>query len=252
MNELGANVVNDVARHYEELLAEHYTWMFGVTFDEKVAEQRALLETLGVTAGRHGTALDLGSGPGFQAHALAQLGYARVVATDTSWLLLEELRGRIGALPIETVCSDLCDFMRLASPGAADAVVCMGDTLTHLQSRIEVSRLFGDVHAALKPGGFFVLTFRDLSIALTGLDRIIPVRADNDRIMTCVLDYEHDSVVVNDIVHVRNGEDWSLRKSSYRKLRIAPDAVVEELSSLGFEIRQSLPVGRMHAIVARI
>jgi hypothetical protein len=30
-----------VADHYGTLLAEHYTWMFGASFDERVAEQRA-------------------------------------------------------------------------------------------------------------------------------------------------------------------------------------------------------------------
>ena len=34
---------DEVTQHYESLLAANYTWMFGVPFDAKVAEQRDLL-----------------------------------------------------------------------------------------------------------------------------------------------------------------------------------------------------------------
>jgi hypothetical protein len=66
--------MSDVTRHYDTLLAQHYSWMTGVPFDIKVAEQRTLLEVLGM-AGRSGVALDLGCGPGYQSAALAQLGF---------------------------------------------------------------------------------------------------------------------------------------------------------------------------------
>jgi len=35
-----------VSAHYTNLLARHYSWMFGLSFDEKVTEQRTLLEPL--------------------------------------------------------------------------------------------------------------------------------------------------------------------------------------------------------------
>ena len=241
---------DEVARHYENLLAEHYTWMFGVKFDDKVAEQRSLLEALGVKAGRRGLAVDLGCGPGFQALALAGLGYARVVAVDTSQALLGELAAHKADLPVDTVHADLCDLSRLVAAETAEVIVCMGDTLTHLESRAHVSQLFADARTALAPGGLLVLTFRDLSVELAGLDRFLPVRADAERIMTCVLDYEPEKVVVSDLVHVREDDGWSLRKSSYRKLRLAADAIAGELHKLGFVVRRNEPAGRMQAIVA--
>lgn len=107
-----------------------------------------------------------------------------------------------------------------------------------------------NVHHALAPGGLFVLTFRDLSVALTGLDRFLPVHADADRIMTCVLDYEDERVVVSDLVHMRESAGWTMRKNSYRKLRLAADAVADELRELRFSLRRNEPAGRLHAIVA--
>lgn len=53
--------------------------------------------------------LDIGAGTGRVTIALAQAGH-RVVALDRDALLLEELRRRAGALPVETVCADARDF----------------------------------------------------------------------------------------------------------------------------------------------
>jgi SAM-dependent methyltransferase len=169
-------MIDIVARHYETLLAEHYTWMFGVPFRAKVDEQREALAGLGVGPGEHGAAIDLGSGPGFQSIALAELGFDRVVAIDTSQALLRELNANKGDLPTETVLADLRAFDGLTSPGSAEAIVCMGDTLTHLESIADVSNVLLKARDALQPGGLLLLTFRDLSIELIGLDRFLPIR----------------------------------------------------------------------------
>src|SRR5258707_9749703 len=95
-----------VREHYDALLAEHYSRMFG-DFETKVAEQRALLERLGVTASSQGAlAVDLGCRPGFQSIALARLGY-RVLAVDFSQRLLDELMGRTRGVAVEAVAGDI-------------------------------------------------------------------------------------------------------------------------------------------------
>lgn len=242
---------DDVVRHYEALLAEHYTWMFGGSFADKVDEQRALLEGLGIAAGPHGLALDLGCGPGFQSLALVSLGFTRVLAIDTSRALLAELATHSSGQPIEPIEADLTQLSQFTRPGSADLIVCMGDTLTHLESFSAVTRLFHDALALLAPGGRLVLTFRDLSAALTGLDRFIPVRSDETRILTCFLEYEPETVRVHDLLYVRDDQGWSFRKSSYRKLRLAPERVVAALCDAGFEMQHSAPAGRLWATVAR-
>jgi len=243
--------VDRVTRHYEDLLAAHYTWMSGLPLTEKVAEQKALLKNLGISPKASGVAIDLGSGPGFQSLALAELGYERVLAIDTSQALLDELAAAKGDRPIEIIGADLRAFADFISSGTVNSIVCMGDTLTHLESRSDVSKLFLDAFEALAPGGRLVLTFRDLSTELTGLDRFLPVRADADRIMLCVLDYGPETVTVSDLIHIRNGDQWTLHKSSYQKLRIAPASVARELADYGFIIERDEPIGRMHAISAR-
>lgn len=242
---------NQVQRHYDDLLAMHYSWMSGMTFPEKVAEQRSLLENLGFPGESKKLAIDLGCGPGYQAVALCDLGYERVIAIDTSQVLLEELAVVGEGRPIERHLADLRGFTAFADETSADTIVCMGDTITHLESRADVSRLFGDAFRILRQGGRLALTFRDLSTELKGTDRIIPVRAEDQRIMTCVLLYEPGHVVVNDLVHVRSDEGWKLHKSCYRKLRLNSGSVAEELRQIGYSVEAEISVNRMQAIVAR-
>jgi SAM-dependent methyltransferase len=241
--------MSDVAKHYENLLARHYSWMVGTEFDAKVTEQRGLLQELGVHG--EGLAVDLGCGPGYQAVALAKLGFSPVRAVDGSEILLNELAGHARGFAIEPVRADIRDLKKFTKPGSASAIVCMGDTLTHLPSLDDVSQLLADAHRALKPGGVLALTFRDLSIERSGLDRFLPIRADADRIMTCVLQFETDHVVINDLIYVREGASWSLHKSSYRKVRLGVEDVLADLRLLGFDIRVNKPLANgLQAIAA--
>lgn len=245
-------MIGSVSQHYERLLAEHYDWMFGVPFDAKVSEQRKLLEEAGVAPQPGGSAVDLGCGSGFQSIALNDLGY-EVLALDSNEKLLGDLIGRSRGRPIRPIRGDIRELGAFAGRASADVVVCMGDTLTHLAHREEVCGLFRSVGNVLKPSGLCVVTYRDLASGeLAGLDRFIPVRSDESRIMTCFLEYEGpDTVVVNDLVYVR-GENaqWTLSKGAYRKLRLGADWVREELAAAGMSITHQR-CDRMVVLAAR-
>ena len=109
--------MSDAAKHYENLLARHYSWMVGAAFDAKVAEQQALLEEMSVKG--EGLALDLGCGPGYQAVALARLGYSPVRAVDGSEALLNELAQNAKDLPVERVHGDIRNLRKFAAPESA-------------------------------------------------------------------------------------------------------------------------------------
>lgn len=236
-----------VREHYDDLLAEHYSRMFG-DFETKVAEQRALLERLGVKSPLPGAlAVDLGCGSGFQSIALARLGY-RVLAIDFSRRLLDELTDRTRGLPVRAVAGDIRDVARLVPDGLALAL-CMGDTLVHLEREADIDRVFQGVATRLVVGGRFVLSFRDLSGELRDLDRAIPVGAWDDLVMTCFLEYETSTVKVHDLIWVRQPDGWRLRKGMYRKLRLAPDRVAARLKAAGFAVERHDAPGGMIALV---
>jgi SAM-dependent methyltransferase len=242
-----------VSDHYQKLLARHYSWMFNLSFEQKVAEQRAVLEPLLQHTPR-GPAVDLGCGPGFQSMALIELDFNPIQAIDTSDELLREFTHHIGSLPIDLHCADILSMNEIVISETAAVIVCMGDTLPHLPSLESVRHLFRAVANALAPGGLFILTWRDLTPELTGPDRFIPVRADDERIMTCFLEYlSPTTVLVNDLLYTRDPAttNWMLEKSSYPKLRLSPTQVAQALTAAGLEPRTPATAGRLSLAVAR-
>ncbi|MFJ7248155.1 class I SAM-dependent methyltransferase [Kitasatospora sp. NPDC098652] len=244
--------------HYDRLLAAHYTWMLGGDIPALAEAQAELLAGLGVEPGAAGrTAVDLGAGPGTQTLALAALGFDPVLALDTSAPLLAELResadkaGYAGA--VRTVEADLRGALpQHTGPGSVAAVLCMGDTLTHLPTRADVAALLHDAAAALAPGGRLVLSFRDLTRPLTGTDRFLPVRATADRIMTCFLEYpDEETALVHDLIHTRAGEGWTQQVSSYPKLRLATGWVAGQVRAAGLEVSHDETGARgLHVLAA--
>ncbi|HEX6998658.1 MAG TPA: class I SAM-dependent methyltransferase [Gammaproteobacteria bacterium] len=235
-------------QHYEELLSDVYSWMFG-GFESGVQRNAAFFERLGIRPRGSATAFDLGAGCGFQSIPLARLGFA-VTAVDLDQKLLQELVAHLGPHSVSTVQDDLLDFDRYVE-GPVELVVCMTDTILHLESKQDVRRLFRKVHAALEPGGRFIVTFRDLSQELTDLDRFLPVRADDTTIFTCFLEYEPASVKVHDLVYRKQDGAWRLHKSYYRKLRLSREWVATELLAAGFaDVDMDVAQGGMIAAVA--
>lgn len=226
--------MSTVSEHYENLLADHYSWLFG-GFEANAEENERFFAAQGITPQGNHRAIDLGAGPGFQSIPLARAGF-QVTAIDLSPKLLADLNRRRDGLPITMVEDDLMNFQKHVQE-TVELCVCMGDTLTHLDSLKAVERLCQQVFAALEEKGLFILTFRDLMPALEGVDRFIPVRNDADMIFTCFLEYEQEHVKVYDLAYERRNSGWSLKKSCYRKCRIPFPWIKEILTDLGFNLR---------------
>jgi SAM-dependent methyltransferase len=239
--------MSSVTEHYESLLSAIYVWMAG-GMDVAMARGRAEVQAVCPLPCASQWAVDLGAGFGMHAIPVADLGYS-VLAIDGSSTLLDVIEHQQGMRPIKTVRGDLLSFKeQLAAPAAL--ILCMGDTLTHLPDRQSVERLVADVAAALEPGGTFIATFRDYSRPLVGTERFIPVRSDSDRILTCFLEYQDETVTVHDILHERAGAQWRQRVSAYRKLRLAPEWVVHILEAGGLQVRREPGLAGMVRLIA--
>jgi SAM-dependent methyltransferase len=220
-----------VEDHYNQLLADVYSWMYG-GWDAALARYTEFFAARDILPRGSRRAIDLGAGCGFQAIPLARLGFS-VTAVDLDRKLLAELAAHAQGADIEIVCADIVEF-RSHSPADAELVVCMVDTLLHLESQESVARLAKDVFAALEPGGTFIATFRDFTVEMKELERFIPVRSDDDIVFTCFLEFEPATVKVHDLVHRRVEGRWNFAKSFYRKLRLPTDWIVTTLQSAGF------------------
>lgn len=238
-----------IEAHYDGHLAEVYSWMFGdaSTVFERNRQFFAAHKTAPQSSG---LAIDLGAGNGFQSIPLAQIGFS-VIAIDLSSRLLRELQAQAANLNIRCELDDLLNFPNYCQI-KPELIVCMGDTLTHLGSLEDVSTLIQAANNQLIVGGKLILSFRDyFNNARHGNERFIPVQSDENRILTCLLEYEPGTVLVTDILHERNGAKWNLKTSSYRKLRINPAWIIDELEKAKFKIVVNQINSGMFQIVAQ-
>ena len=223
-----------VEDHYSNLLAPIYLWMAG-GIDAALAQGADDVAQYVPVRTDENVAIDLGAGFGMHSIPLARSAYT-VTAIDSSPALLAELRKYSEGLSVRAVEADLLHFRsHLSAP--ANLVLCMGDTITHVQDKASVERLFRDVANALAPAGRFVVTFRDYTNPSSGEARFIPVRSDADRIHTCFLEETPQYMVVHDLLHERRGTSWSMRVSSYRKLRLSPGWITAALERTGLSVK---------------
>lgn len=142
---------SNAAEHYDNHLGKFYAWMVG-DFSEASQAMADYFDTIGLQPTSTGKAVDLGCGHGLQTMPLAKRGFA-VTGIDTCALLLETLKATRNELPIELIQADLLSFPEHI-PSEVDAIVCMGDTITHLDSVGDVKNLILSVSKSLSSGGF--------------------------------------------------------------------------------------------------
>ena len=231
-------------KHYDDLLARVYSWMTG-DLGGNVAAFKDTLKSFGIQAGNSSPAVDLGSGHGIQSLAMLEHGY-EVTALDFSEHLLAELRRNAGEKKVRTICDDLVNF-RSHLDGNPHLIVCWGDTLTHLASHDQVDALLADIANVLSEDGVLLLAFRDYTSGPPGTRKIIPVKSDATRIMTCILDYGSEKTNVTDLVHELTDKGWELFTGTYSKLRLDPENIIDKLRNLGMLVEK--PVSERGQII---
>lgn len=240
--------MNTAKDHYDQQLASIYSWMAG-TPEAAIKRNHELFRYLQLDSHQRGLAVDLGSGSGFQSIPLADLGFS-VIAIDFCAALLSELSNRAEHLSIQTVHDDILNFSKYIDK-PAQVIVCMGDTLTHLESLDAVRSLLLRVENALAVNGKLILTFRDyVSVEPQGTQRFLPVQSDESTILTCFLEYREDVVEVYDLVYRKEGDRWTLSTSSYPKLRIDKNWICDQLRKAGLGVIQNEMINGMVCIVA--
>ncbi len=233
--------------HYKNHLGNFYSWMVG-DFESQQKVQQEFLSENAIISKSNAIAVDLGAGHGLQSVSLAKLGF-QVKAIDFNPQLLTQLHQNAVGYPIEIIEADIDQFTQYVHQ--AEVIVCMGDTISHLSSFEALQQLFAQAYAVLPAGGKLVISYRDYSIALEDTQRILPVRADERQIHTCLLEYFEDTVRVTDILHQNVNGAWQQKACSYNKLRISPQKVAQMLQAEGFTIQAPQSIQRMLYCIAK-
>lgn len=234
--------------HYDRHLAHFYAWMVG-DFQEKKDNFATFCRQHNISPTASQVAIDLGAGHGIQSIALAELGF-KVIAIDFSATLLEALSARKQQLPIEIIHADI-KTVRKYGNRQPELIVCCGDTLPHLATIEEITKLIADAYDSLLPGGKLLLSFRDYAQALTGASRFIPVRSDANRVLTCFLEYSPDKVQVTDLLYEQVDGQWQQKVSTYEKARISEAGVLKVVEDGGFNMVLQETTQRMVTLLAQ-
>ncbi|HEV8512532.1 MAG TPA: methyltransferase domain-containing protein [Cyclobacteriaceae bacterium] len=232
--------------HYDSHLAGFYEWMVG-DFEAKQKEQQGFFERNGIKPLQNKVAIDLGSGHGVQSIALAKLGF-QVKAIDFNQELLESLRIRGKGLGIQVFERDLLSEKNFQDP--AELIVCMGDTIAHLESVDEIKLCIDLSFKCLTRNGKLILSYRDYGTELVDTQRFIPVKSDDNKILTCILEFSAEMVKVTDLLHERINGHWIQKLSSYFKVRITSQIVEKLVLDAGFKVVKSEVMSRMNYLIA--
>ncbi len=202
-------------------------------FATMVRRQKNEFAEAGIAGVDSAVAWDLGAGNGVQTVALSEMGYS-VVSIDFNNQLIRELRVNTANRDVRIVEDDIFAFASLDQ--MPDLIVCCGDTIAHLPDVDKLEHLISACYSRLGNGGRLYLSFRDYSRELTDTERFIPVKQDQDRILTCFLEYFENRVRVTDILLERDGGKWIQKISSYFKIRISVTMVEHIMEHAGFTI----------------
>jgi len=179
--------VSDVESHYANLLGEVFAWSVSAHGDPF---ERASAWIDAHELDNADTYLDLGAG--FGAHTLPLLRAGkRVTAVDLDPTLLGQLESALGehAERASLHRRDMLGFLDDAGEQTWQVILCLGDTVTHLADRASVRALLQAASEHLTPGGRLALSYRDSTgFAAEGCARFIPVAADAQRTMHCLLE----------------------------------------------------------------
>jgi len=144
-----------------ETLADVYDWLVPDALLAPAGSASALAPALAeVTAG--GRVLDCAAGTGQLAVGLALRGFA-VTATDAGPAMIERTRvlAREHGAALE---AEVCAWEALGGrpwAGAFDAVLCVGNSLTHAPGRAGRRAALRNMAGVLRPGGLLLVTSRN-------------------------------------------------------------------------------------------
>jgi len=186
--------------------------------------------------------LDAATGTGMHAIALAQLGY-KTAGADISIGMIQKARLNAAAASVQ-VQFEVAGFGNLVSifgMHSFDALLCLGNSLPHLLTRIELNKALSDFAACLKPGGLLLVQNRNFDAIMNYQTRWMEPQSDSSAdaewIFQRFYDFDPDGLITFNLVTLkREGQgNWSQNVVSSRLRPLVQHELVQALEQAGFE-----------------
>lgn len=173
-------------------LADMYDGM--TQFETRIDAQRALLAELLLRYPAR-RAVDMGCGTGVHAVALAQLGLD-VTGLDISAGMLEKARAhaRDAGAAVEFLEGD---FLAAVPRIPADLLLCLGNSLPHLESRAALTAVLAHWRSLLGDEGRAVIQLLNYARVLDSGERIVNIRRDGEATIVRFYDFLEETLRFN-------------------------------------------------------
>ena len=188
--------------------------------------------------------LDAACGTGWHAIALAQRGY-QVAGADLSAGMVERARANASQAGVEAEFQQR-GFGELSSAFRGfDAFLCLGNSLPHLLSAVEVRRALQDFAACLRPGGVLLIQNRNFDAVMAQRLRWMGPEshreAGREWLFLRFYDFEPDGLIAFHVITLyrQEGAAWEQKVTSTRLRPQLEGELRRALAEAGFEDVQS-------------
>ncbi len=181
--------------------------------------------------------LDAACGTGQHAIALARCGY-QVVGADLSAAMIEQARQNAAAAGVGATFV-VAGLGELAALGEGfDAVLCLGNSLPHLQTAEALWAALADFAALLRPGGLLVIQNRNLDRVWAARERFLPPQSYREEgrewLFIRFYDFHQETITFNMVRLRRAGEGWTQDVESVELRPIFHTDLAAALAAAGF------------------
>ncbi|HSB65051.1 MAG TPA: class I SAM-dependent methyltransferase [Anaerolineales bacterium] len=185
--------------------------------------------------------LDAATGTGMHAIALAQCGFTTAGA-DLSQGMVERAYANARSAEVQ-VRFEQAGFGNLSQTfgGASfDGLLCLGNSLPHLLSNIEITAALVDFAVCLKPGGLLLLQNRNFDAIMARRERWMEPQShtegDSQWIFQRFYDFDPDGLITFNMVTLKRiGQgSWNQSISTSRLRPLIIDELLAGLQAAGF------------------
>ena len=169
------------------------------------------------------SSLDLACSTGFHVIMFRRLGLD-AVGVDASPKMIERAKANAitCGVTVEFILGDFTSLSKRFSEGF-DIITCLGDTISHLRSKLEVKKAFQEIYKCLNPGGLFVLQNRNYDHLVKNRIRFSPPTGSRngteETLFFRLLDFNPKSIDFSIVAFHRHENRWD---STVRTAEIFP------------------------------
>jgi SAM-dependent methyltransferase len=189
-----------------------------------------------------GRVLDVACGTGMHAVALAQRGFA-VAGADISQGMIEFARANAASAGVR-VRFEVAGFGELHERmgGDYDALLCLGNSLPHVLTPVELAQALRDMAQSLRPGGRLLIQNRNFDSVLADRERWIGPQsrreARREWLFMRFYDFDPDDRLTFNVVTLQRESEgpWEQRVASTRLWPLRAAELTAALAAVDLEV----------------